>query len=106
MILTTLKAISFAFLLSIPMLLQAQPEKTVKTTKPYRILTSGKQVTIKSIKDIKTLMVWSATGHRIIEQKNLNTSSYEFKVDVKENYFFLMVQLTDGKVYTEKFGTQ
>jgi hypothetical protein len=83
--------------------LRAQIEKPVKT-KPYRILSSGKQITVKSTRDIKSLMVWTASGHRIIEQKELNASSYNFRIAVNEKYFFMMVQLVDGKVYTEKFG--
>jgi hypothetical protein len=101
--LATLRKVIFAILLSVPIILRAQIEKPVKT-KPYRILSSGKQITVKSTRDIKSLMVWTASGHRIIEQKELNASSYNFRIAVNEKYFFVMVQLVDGKVYTEKFG--
>jgi hypothetical protein len=101
--LATLRKVIFAILLSVPIILRAQIEKPVKT-KPYRILSSGKQITVKSTRDIKSLMVWTASGHRIIEQKELNASSYNFRIAVNEKYFFMMVQLVDGKVYTEKFG--
>ena len=37
-----------------------------KESKPFKILTDGKRVTVKSTKDIKTIMVWTATGHRIV----------------------------------------
>ena len=77
-----------------------------KNSRPYRILTNGKTVTIKSVKNIKSLMVWTSGGHRIIEEKNLNTSNYNFRVTVNEKLFFIMVQLADGKTYSEKIGVQ
>jgi len=77
-----------------------------KTSRPYRILTNGKTVTIKSVKNIRNLMVWTSDGHRIIEEKNLNTNNYNFRVTVNEKLFFVMVQLADGKTYSEKIGVQ
>ena len=103
-VLRTLRKIVFALLLSLPLVVIAQTEKADKSNKPYRILTSGKQVTVRSAKDIKSLMVWTASGHRIVEQKELNVPSYDFRIEVKDKYFFLMIQLVDGKVYTEKIG--
>ena len=91
---------------------QAQPVNTAdvkeneKNNKPYRILTSGKLVTIKSTKTIKNVMVWTSGGNRIIEDKNVNTSSYNFRITVNEKTFFIMVQLVDGKTYSEKIGVQ
>ena len=93
--------------------LPAQPVNTSTTVKenekgnkPYRILTSGKLVTIKSSKTIKNLMVWSSGGNRILEEKNINASSYSFRITVNEKVFFVMVQLTNGKTYSEKIGVQ
>ena len=91
--------------------LEAQPapvlvKETVKVAKPYRILTSGKQVTIKSSKDIKSVMVWTADGHRVIEQKDINAPSFNFRINVNAKVFFMMVQLADGKTYSEKLGVQ
>ncbi|MEP7373521.1 MAG: hypothetical protein ABI675_09055 [Chitinophagaceae bacterium] len=91
---------------------QAQPVNTAvvkeneKNNKPYRILTSGKLVTIKSTKTIKNVMVWTSGGNRIIEDKNVNVSSYNFRITVDEKIFFIMVQLVDGKTYSEKIGVQ
>jgi hypothetical protein len=94
-------------------LLPAQPVNTStavkeneKSNKPYHILTSGKLVTIKSSKTIKNLMVWTAGGNRILEEKNLNSSNYSFRITVNEKVFFVMVQLTNGKTYSEKIGVQ
>jgi len=78
-----------------------------KESKPFKILTSGKQITIKSTKDIKTIMVWTATGHRIVEQTLVNASSYTFNVSgSRERIFFVMVQYEGQKPVTEKFGVQ
>ncbi len=94
-------------------LTQAQPadtsapvKETEKISKPYRIQTSGKQVTIKSTKDIKSIIVWTSDGHRIVEQKDVNTASYSFRITVKEKIFFIRVQLIDGKTYSEKIGVE
>jgi hypothetical protein len=97
-----------ALLLS-TLVMEAQPAFTAaaeanKPAKPYRILTSGKQITIKSNKDIKNVMVWSAGGNRILEQKDINTDSYNFRLTVNEKVLFIRIQLTDGKVYSERIG--
>ena len=91
---------------------KAQPVNTSvlkeneKNNKPYRILTSGKLVTIKSSKTIRNVLVWTPGGNRIIEEKNVNTTSYNFRITVNEKIFFIMVQLVDGKTYSEKIGVQ
>lgn len=90
----------------------AQPENfpvnTVKKeNKPFKLLTSGKQITVKSTKNIKNIMVWTASGHRMIEQKDVNAVSYTFNVSgSREKAFFLMIQYETGKPYTEKIGVQ
>lgn len=90
---------------------QAQPvgssspvKEIEKTARPYRILTTGKQVTIKSNKDIKSVMVWTARGHRILEDKNVKAPSYHFRISVDEKIFFVMLQMIDGKTFSEKIG--
>ncbi len=78
-----------------------------KESKPFKILTDGKRVTVKSSRDIKTIMVWTATGHRIVEQTQVNASSYTFNVSgSRERIFFVMVQYEGQKPVTEKFGVQ
>jgi hypothetical protein len=77
-----------------------------KTSKPYKVITSGKQVTIKSTKAIQHVMLWTASGHRVIEQKEINSDSYTFTIPVSDKVFFLMVGLENGKIYTEKIGVQ
>jgi hypothetical protein len=74
--------------------------------KPYKVYTSGKQVTIKSTKAIKHVMVWTTGGNRVIEQKEINNNSYTFTIPVNQKTFFLMIGLDGGKIYTEKMGIQ
>ncbi|SRR5258706_13208546 len=88
-----------------------QPAPSVETentriNKPYKILTSGKQVTVKGIKEIKMVMVWTASGHRIIEEKAVNATSFSFNINVGEKVFFIMIQFEGSKPYTEKIGVQ
>ena len=75
-----------------------------KKPKPYKVLTSGKQITIKSSKPIKHVMVWTASGHRIVEQRDINGPVYSFNANVKEKVFFLMIQYDGMKPFTEKVG--
>jgi hypothetical protein len=83
---------------------EAQPVK--KETKPYKVLTSGKQVTIKSNKTIQQVMLWTSGGHRVVEQREINTGTVTFTIPVNEKVFFLMVGLEGRKIYTEKIGIQ
>jgi hypothetical protein len=73
---------------------------------PFKVLTSGKLITIKSSKNIKSIMVWTASGHRIVEQKDVNASTYNFRISVNEKIFFVMLRLIDGKIYSEKIGVR
>ena len=85
----------------------AQPESSKKENKPYKILTSGKQITVKSSRNIRNIMVWTASGHRIVEQKDINAGTYSFNVgSAKEKAFFLMIQYESGKPFTEKIGVR
>ncbi len=74
------------------LLSQAQPvntgNSTEKRTKPYKILTSGKQITIKSTKAIKHVMLWTTGGNRVVEQKEINNSSYTVYYSGKSKNIF------------------
>lgn len=83
---------------------QSDPREK-KESKPYKVLTSGKQITIKSNKDISHVMLWTSRGNRVVEQKEINSGSFSFIIPVNDKYFFLMVGLNDGKVYSQKIGT-
>jgi len=73
--------------------------------KPFRILTDGQRIIIQSKQDIQRIMAWTTSGHRIVEQINPN-SPYSFTVPNTEKYLFVMIQLKNGKYYTEKIGVQ
>lgn len=86
-----------------------KPATEKKATKPFKILTSGKQITIKSTdndNNLKQILVWTSSGHRIVEQHDLDVSSYEFTINVNENIFFLLLEMKDGSRHTQKFGVR
>ena len=82
--------------------LQAQSSK--KETKPYKVITSGRQLTIKSSKTISNVMVWTTDGNRVVEQKKINNTSFTIDIPVYRKALYLMIGLTNGKIYTEKIG--
>lgn len=82
----------------------AQPAK--KETRPYKISTSGKRISIKSNKNIQHIMLWTSSGHRVVEQRDIHAGQFTFIIPVNEKIYFLMVGLENGKVYTEKIGIQ
>lgn len=83
---------------------QLKNEALYKEAKPYKVLTSGKQITIKSTKELKHVMLWTNNGDRLVEQKEINATSYSFRIPINGRFFYLMVGLTNGKIYTEKIG--
>ena len=74
--------------------------------KPFKVLTSGKQITIQSKQNLKSIMVWTSSGHRIVEEKELKTNSYSFTVPAKEKVVFIMIETAEGKRFTEKMGVK
>ena len=104
--LSAFRRLSGIILLSVLMIVsQAQPPAK-KETKPYKVITTGKQITIKSSKDIQHVMLWTTSGHRVLEQREINSNSYTFTIPVNEKVYFLMVGLNDRKIYTEKISVQ
>ena len=98
--------VSLSFLFSAS---QAQPVNDLtikKETKPYKLLTSGKQITIKSSKGIKHIMLWTISGNRVVEQRGIKNSYYTLTIPVNQKAFYLMIGLEGGKIYTEKIGIQ
>jgi hypothetical protein len=82
------------------------PAKTSSTAKPFKILTSGRKITIQSKQPINAVIVWTANGHRLVEQKDINTTSFSFEITVNQKIFFARIDLGNGKMYTEKIGIQ
>lgn len=88
---------------------ESQPpgkEPVKKENKPYKVLTTGKEITIKSGKNIQHVMLWTSNGHRVVEQKEINAASFTFTIPINEKIFFLMVGLEGEKIYTEKIGVK
>lgn len=83
-------------------LLSAQPPK--KETRPYKLLSSGRQLTIRSTKPIRNLMVWTLDGHRVVEHRGMNDTQVKLEIPVQRNACYLMIELAGGKVYTERIG--
>ena len=75
-------------------------------SKPFRVLTNGKQITIQSNRNISKIIVWTSSGNRFVEQSNLEASSYNFTIPAKEKFVFMMLELQGGKRFTEKIGVQ
>ena len=74
--------------------------------KPFKVLTNGKQITIQSKQNLRSLMVWTASGHRFVEEKQLTSNSYSFTVPAKENIFYIMLETAEGKRFTERMGVK
>src|SRR4051812_17634296 len=85
----------------LPAFSQHKPDSTAKV---YRIITSGKQLTVKSKQPIKNVMVWTTAGDRVVEQRGIHNNSCTVEVPTTQKNFFLMVGMEDGQVYTEKLG--
>lgn len=101
------RLMAFASLSLFMVAVQAQPlenDPVKKETKPFKILISGKQVTIKSTREINHVMLWTSGGNRLVEQKDIHDNNFSFRIPVNGSYFFLMIALANGKVYTEKIG--
>jgi hypothetical protein len=77
-----------------------------ESAKPFKVLTNGKQITIQSKQNLRSLMVWTASGHRFVEEKELTTNSYSFSVPSKEKVFYMMIETAEGKRFTEKMGVK
>ncbi len=112
------KTVAIAILLSTVVSSQAQndsiPAKESvgvikKSKKPFRLLTYGRRITIQSIENnnnIQQILVWTSNGNRIVEQHDLDVPEYDFTITVNEKIFFLLLEMKDGSMHTEKFGVR
>ena len=85
---------------------QAGVKTENKSNPPFRLLTSGKKITIQAKQNIQSVIVWTASGHRVIEQKDINSTSYSFDITINAKLFFVRVDMADGTMYTKKMGLQ
>jgi hypothetical protein len=83
------------------------PEKQVANSPlPFKVLTSGKRITIQSTKNISNVIAWNRAGIRITEQKNLDATRCAFTAGSNDRLIFVMIELKDGKRYTQKIGLE
>jgi hypothetical protein len=93
--------------LSVSLIAPAQSDKKeISAAKPYRILTNGKRITIQAKQNLKTIFVWTTNGHRVVEQKEINATSYTFNITLSEKVFFMRIDMEDGNKFTQKLGVQ
>ena len=85
---------------------QAEVKTENKSNPPFRVLTSGKKITIQAKQNIQSVMVWTSAGHRLIEEKEINATAYSFNITINEKIFYVRVDMADGKMYTKKIGVQ
>jgi hypothetical protein len=102
----TLLSLSLSVSLVAPAQSYNSDKKEIAAAKPYRILTNGKRITIQSKQNIKTVFVWTTNGHRVVEQKEINATSYTFYITVSEKVFFMRIDMEDGNKFTQKIGVQ
>ena len=107
------KAILVSTLFCITCFMHGQVKQSPKSeiakltsAKPFKVLTNGKQITIQSKQNLRSLMVWTASGHRFVEEKALTSNSYSFTVPAKENIFYIMLETSEGKRFTERMGVK
>ena len=85
----------------------AQPERNIPGTekvRPYKLLNSGRQITIRSTKNLKHVLLWTTGGNRVVEYKEINHNNLVLDIPLNQKTYFLMIAMIDGKVYTEKIG--
>ena len=104
-----LKAILVFTLFSVTYVINGQGNSSrngelTNPVKPFKVLTNGKQITVQSKQNFKSIMVWTSSGHRIVEEKEVNAANYSFTVPPKEKFVFMMAEMSDGKRFTEKIG--
>ena len=107
------KAILISVLFCSTCFIHAQVKQLPKTeipaaaiAKPFKVLTNGKQITIQSKQNLKSLLVWTSSGHRFVEEKTLTSNSYSFTIPAKEKIFYMMIETAEGKRFTEKMGVK
>ena len=86
---------------------QRLPQKqAVNSPLPFKVLTSGKRITIQSAKNISNVIAWNGSGNRVTEQRNLDASRCAFIAGSNDRIIFVMIELKDGRRYTRKIGLE
>jgi len=85
---------------------QAGVKTENKSAPPFKLLTSGKKITVQAKQNIQSVIVWTASGHRVIEQKDINSTTYSFDITINAKVFFVRVDMADGSMSTKRIGLQ
>lgn len=75
-----------------------------RAKKPFKILTSGRTITIKSTNNLKNIMIWTSQGNRVVEQKDIRQTQFTYNATISENVFFILVEMESGERFTERVG--
>lgn len=75
-----------------------------RAKKPFKILTSGRTITIKSTNNLKNIMIWTSQGNRVVEQKDIRQTQFTYNATIRENVFFILVEMESGERFTERVG--
>ncbi len=75
-----------------------------KKAKPYTLQVIKEKINITAKKNIASCMVWNLQGHRVAEQRTINSSYTSIPVQAKGKLFFVMITFTDRDHFTEKIA--
>lgn len=75
-----------------------------RAKKPFKVLTNGRTITIKSTTNLKNIMIWTSQGNRVVEQKDIRQTQFTYNATIRENVFFILVEMENGGRYTERVG--
>jgi len=75
-------------------------------SKPFKLLTSGSQVTVQAKQNLVRITVWKANGQRLLDKEGLSSTQFSFTSNNGDRFYFIMLELADGSRFTEKLGLQ
>ncbi len=82
----------------------ASENSVSRSKRPFKILTSGRSITIKSTSNLKNIMIWTSQGNRVVEQKDIRQPQFTYNATIRENIFFILVEMESGERFTERVG--
>lgn len=73
-------------------------------TRPFKLLSAGRQLTLRSPKPMHRILVWTIEGNRLAEWRETASSQVTIELPVYRKVYFLMVVFADGKVWSGKIA--
>lgn len=74
--------------------------------KPFKLLTSGSQVTVQARQNLVRITVWKSNGQRLLDKEGIASTQFSFTSNNRDRFYFIMLELADGSRFTEKLGLQ